>query len=149
MTYKRILIAVDESPTSRAALKEAIKLTKDQRATLRILHIVDISLDAQVIYIPPKDVDEYMLKHGEKILKKMQDIAKKAKIKAEIKLAEIKQPGERLAEKIIEEARKFRADLLVIGTHGRRGFHRFFLGSVAEGIIRISTIPVLLIRGKK
>ena len=73
-------------------------------------------------------------------------MAHQAHIKFENHLIETKPFEGRVAEKIIEESLVRPTDLLVIGTHGRRGFSRLFLGSVAENIIRIATLPVLLVR---
>ncbi|HYL23144.1 MAG TPA: universal stress protein [Burkholderiales bacterium] len=53
-----------------------------------------------------------------------------------------------IPEVIVKEAERWPADLLVIGTHGRRGLNRFLLGSVADGVLRRSSVPVLLVRGK-
>ena len=54
----------------------------------------------------------------------------------------------RIATAIVEEAAAWGADLIVIGTHGRRGFEHLVLGSVAEGVVRRATVPVLLIRSR-
>ncbi|KTD42196.1 universal stress protein [Legionella parisiensis] len=56
---------------------------------------------------------------------------------------------EKVPEKIIEAAKNWPADLIVVGTHGRRGYQHLLLGSVAEGVIRNAPMPVLLIRGKQ
>ena len=55
--------------------------------------------------------------------------------------------GERIVDVIINEAKSNSADLIIIGTHGRTGFSRILLGSVAEGVVRTTHIPTLLIRG--
>ena len=70
-----------------------------------------------------------------------------AGVAAEVKLMEA--GGERIAGVILEEARRWSAELIVIGTHGRSGFSRVLFGSVAEGMVRMAHIPVLLIRGDK
>jgi nucleotide-binding universal stress UspA family protein len=54
---------------------------------------------------------------------------------------------EEIADVILQEAKEWTADLIVMGTHGRRGVAHMFLGSVAEGIIRASSVPVLILRG--
>jgi nucleotide-binding universal stress UspA family protein len=54
--------------------------------------------------------------------------------------------GESVAGVIIAEAQRWSADLIVIGTHGRTGFNRLLFGSVAEGVLRTSPVPILLIR---
>lgn len=144
--YKKILVAVDGSETSNFAFQEAIKLAKEQQATLRLIHVVD-----EYFYTTGTiDYDEYekiIKEEGKAILNKLEAQAHNAGVKAESKLLEIAEFAPRISEKIIEESIASKADLIVIGTHGRRGFNRFLLGSVAEGVIRMATIPVLLIRG--
>ena len=66
----------------------------------------------------------------------------------ETSLITIEDLDERIPEAIADDAEAWSADLIVIGTHGRRGLSRLFLGSIAEGVIRVATKPVLLIRGK-
>jgi nucleotide-binding universal stress UspA family protein len=79
----------------------------------------------------------------------MKDIAQKNKLTAETMFVEIADIEKKISEKIVESALSVKADLLVMGTHGRRGFKRFILGSVAEETMRISPIPVLLVRGQE
>lgn len=149
MIYKHIMIAIDESDTSNLALQEAIKLAKNQKANLRIVHVVDESIiDYTEGYIEFDTLWDNYREQGQKILDKANQLARDADIKVDCRLIELKLIGERIAEKIVEEAQAWPADILIIGTHGRRGFSRLFLGSVAEGIIRIATMPILLIRGK-
>lgn len=73
--------------------------------------------------------------------------AKAARIKFNTKLAAIRRLTQRICDVINNEAKRWPADLIVIGTHGRRGFNRMVLGSVAEGIIRLADKPVLVIHG--
>ncbi|HET7877050.1 MAG TPA: universal stress protein, partial [Methylomirabilota bacterium] len=56
--------------------------------------------------------------------------------------------GRRVAAVVVDEARWWEADLIVVGTHGRRGLDRLLLGSVAEGVVRAAPVTVLLVRGK-
>lgn len=148
--YKNILVSVDDSNTSIIALNEAITYHKEHSGTfLRIVHVGNeffINWDGAPIY--PQN-NEQSLKNAQLAL--FQNIEQKlheAKIiDYETRLIEAK-PGTRVAEKIVEEATHWPADLIVLGTHGRQGFHHFLLGSVAEGVIRIAPMPVLLIRGK-
>lgn len=150
MAYKRIIVAVDGSETSKQALKEAIKLAKEQQAKLRILHVVDENFIyyGGEAYVDHDTLESSIRKEGQKILEKVEAKIRNSNIKFESRLVEIKPFQGRIAEKIIDEAKAWPADLLVIGTHGRRGFSHLLLGSVAEGVIRIATMPVLLIRGK-
>ncbi|MBN9288620.1 MAG: hypothetical protein BGO43_07130 [Gammaproteobacteria bacterium 39-13] len=148
--YKNILVAVDESNTSTLALNEAITYCKEHANTsLRIVHVGNeffINWDGAPVY--PEET-EHSFKNAQLAL--LQNIELKlheAQIaNYETRLIETK-PGTRVAEKIVEEASNWPANLIVLGTHGRQGFHHFLLGSVAEGVIRIAPMPVLLVRGK-
>lgn len=150
MTYKRILVAVDGSETSTLAMQGAITLAKDQQATLRIIFVVD-----EFVVVGdgvPFDFEQYenaVRGHGLSILNKMESLARTAGIPVESSIIENTEHSVRIPEKIIHEADAWHADLLVLGAHGRRGFSHLFLGSVAEGVIRIASTPVLLIRSKK
>jgi nucleotide-binding universal stress UspA family protein len=99
----------------------------------------------------PYDLDMYeqsVRKAGERILKRAQAAAEKAGVHAETRLLEVQEIADRVADEIERAAKRWKADLLVIGTHGRRGVRRLLLGSVAESLVRISSMPVLLIRGQ-
>jgi nucleotide-binding universal stress UspA family protein len=150
MIYKRILVAVDGSETSALAMQEAISLAKDQQALLRIIYVADefVVVGEGV----PFDYAKYeasVKEYGQSILNKMEALAKKAGIQVESSLIENTDYTTRIAETIVKETSKWQADLLVIGTHGRRGFSHFVLGSVAEGVIRLCSTPVLLVRSNK
>ena len=147
--FKRILVAVDGSDTAQQALQEAIKLAQELQAKLRIVHAVDVvNLNLGTEFPNPIEIAEALTKGGQEILRKAQAVAKKAGIAAETHLIEIDMLGHRIAEMIAADAEAWPADLIVICTHGRRGLSRLFLGSVAEGVVRVATKPVLLIRGK-
>lgn len=148
--YKHILVAVDGSDISIQALHEAIKLAKEQQANLRLLYVADEDyVDYAGIGFDYDKYEAAMRKYGEKILKKAEDVVGQSNIEFDSRLIELKPFQGRVEEKIIQEAKTWPADLIVIGTHGRRGFSHFLLGSVAEGVVRIAPIPVLLIRGKQ
>jgi nucleotide-binding universal stress UspA family protein len=147
--YQRILVAVDGSRVSDQALDEALRLAKDQSAELRIVHVVDtvtLSVDTEFA-----DIAEYQQKlhsAGQKVLKKAEEAVKRAGGKAETALLELQILGHRTASAIIDEAQRWPADLIVVGTHGRRGISHLFVGSVAEGVVRLASRPVLLVHGK-
>ena len=146
--YKRILVAVDGSRTSELALHEAIDLAKVLKAQLRVIHTVDEI--GSTLYNPeynqPSEIFESMAKAGRDVLQKAASVAAGSGVETDTKLVEIKTMGRRIPEAIAEEVEAWPADLVVVGTHGRRGLSRLFLGSVAEGIVRVSTKPVLLVR---
>lgn len=147
--YKHILVAVDGSKTSDLALQEAVGLARDQQATLRIVYVVDeVSIFADAEFISPMEIEKAWVASGRAALSKAKSLAQAAGMEAETRLLENEALGQRIADVIVQEARSWPADLLVVGTHGRRGLNHLLLGSVAEGIVRTSPVPVLLVRGK-
>lgn len=147
--YRRILVAVDGSPTSMKGLREAIRLAKDGRAQLLLLHVVNefyafASLDG---FAPGVDLVPALREGGQRILAKAKAAAEKEGIRAKTLLRETL--GGPAADSIVRDARRQRADLIVLGTHGRRGLRRMVLGSDAEAVVRSSPVPVLLVRAAK
>jgi nucleotide-binding universal stress UspA family protein len=147
MTYKRILVPVDGSPTSNNGLDEAARLARGSGSRLLLLHVVDDT----VAFNSPDGagvnlVLETLRASGKSALAEAAEYARRNKLQAETVLLE-KATG-RIDEAIVEQAKRWRADLIVMGTHGRRGVNRLLLGSNAELVVRNSTIPVLLIPGE-
>ncbi len=144
------MLAIDGSETSDVAIQEALKFIKNQHVKLRVLHVVDES----IFYAGGPGFDYLSLiaelrKKGEGLLDEaIQKIESQSSVKVEKSLLELKPLQGRIAELIMEEATDWPADLLILGSHGRRGFRRFFLGSVAENVMRIATMPVLLVHTK-
>jgi nucleotide-binding universal stress UspA family protein len=146
--YKRILVAVDGSRTSNRALNEAIRLAKNQRAVLRAIHVVD-ETPTYALAEMPYPVDEYqkaMRAAGQQCLARCSDRAQAARVKVDTKM--IVAVTQSIGDVINKEAKRWSADIVVIGTHGRRGLDRMFLGSVAERVIRMATKPILIIHGR-
>jgi len=141
--YQRILVPVDGSPTSDRGLAEAIKLGKLTGASLRLVHAVE-----QAMYAPglPADLQPLMREEGEKILRAGKAQVEAAGLAVETRL--VQNNAVRVAEMVAIEVRSWAADLIVIGTHGRRGLGRLALGSDAEQVARVATVPVLLVRGQ-
>jgi nucleotide-binding universal stress UspA family protein len=146
--YERILIAVDGSETSQRALAEALALAKVHRSQLRIVHAVDIAslYLAEAQYAGTERLEAALVEAGKRILAEAAATAGKAGLPADTRLVEIETLQGRVADVIVQEARAWQAALIVVGTHGRRGLSHLFLGSVAEGVVRIAPVPVLLIR---
>jgi nucleotide-binding universal stress UspA family protein len=147
--FRRILVPIDGSPTSQLGLREAIKLAQDQGATLCLLHVIDDETIRKrgSIYAHTAYIDEFLAalrKGGEKILTEAEKEVKKHAIKCWTALLETMDRP--VPDAIIEQARKWRADLIVLGTHGRRGLSRLVMGSAAEGVVRAAHAPVLLVR---
>jgi nucleotide-binding universal stress UspA family protein len=147
--YKRILCPVDGSDTSNLGMKEAIRIAKCQNGKLRFVHIIDT-------YFPIfdatgnsmlVDMTDALRKSAEQIIKKAKAAADRAGVEADTQVTETLDG--RPADFIVKEADKWSADLIVMGTHGLRGFSRLVMGSNAENVVRTSTVPVLLINSTK
>ena len=143
--YKRILAAVDGSPTSDNGLREALRVARREDARLFIVNVVNdfptfTALDGPA----PVDLVPLLREGGRRVLARASTIAKKAGVKPTMLMREM--VGGLAADAIVREARKQRADLIVLGTHGRRGVRRMVMGSDAEQVVRTSPVPVLLVR---
>ena len=144
--YKRILVPLDGSPTAERGALEAIRLATGQSATLFFLHVVD-DFRMLVEMTSVRSYDEMLkgLRHyGLEVLAKARHAAEAAGVHRESLLREV--TNERVAQVIIDQAKQHGCDLIVMGTHGRRGFNRIAMGSEAEQVARTSPVPVLLVR---
>jgi nucleotide-binding universal stress UspA family protein len=144
--YKNILVAVDGSAASLRGLDEAIKVAKGVGGKLMLVHVVN-ELVAAADYVPSVYFDgiiQALRETGAKVLEQAMTIARRGEVSAEQRLLET--VGGRAADEIVRQARDWPADLIVMGTHGRRGLKRLVMGSDAELVLRLSAVPVLLIR---
>ncbi len=146
--YKKILVPIDGSHTSMLGLDEAIRLASHCKARLRILHVVD-----KLVFTPTVETARYlagmekaMRADGRRLLARAQALAGKQGLKADAVLRE--NVGRRAAEAIVEQAKSWRADVIVVGTHGRRGISRLVMGSDAEQVVRTAPVPVLIVRSR-
>jgi nucleotide-binding universal stress UspA family protein len=147
--YRNLLVPIDGSKPSLVGLKHAIALAKDQQARIRLLNVIDEAVIATTmadlegaIAIP--EVLESLKVQGRKILDRAQATAESAGAKSEA--VQVASRGQPVSGVILREAKRARADLIVMGTHGRRGLNRLLLGSDAERVLRESPVPVLLTR---
>lgn len=144
--YQRILVAVDGSATSDRALNEAIALARNLQARLDIVYVVDeVVIYSGAQFPAQSEVEDQWVRTGHEILNGAHDKARAQGIAVEVRLLETETLGEGIAEAIAEEAKSWAADLVVAGTHGRTGLKHLLMGSVAEGIVRTSPTPVLLV----
>jgi nucleotide-binding universal stress UspA family protein len=145
--YQRILVPVDGSETSRVALQEAIKLASRLGARLKLVHVIENArvFDAEGM-VDHSALRDIAARSGEQVLARAGEMAQKEGIDTETALLE--SGGERNENVIVAEAKQWLAELIVIGTHGRSGISRLLFGSVAEGVVRGASIPVLLIRSE-
>lgn len=144
--YNRILVPVDGSNTALEGLAEALKLAQALHATIKLIHvvnelIVDPTLTPSVYY--EHDI-ENMRQSGRKALANAQAMATKHGVEVEVELIET--IGARASDCIVAAARRSRADLIVMGTHGRRGWKRLAVGSDAESVLRTAPVPVVMVR---
>lgn len=148
--FKCILVALDGSPTSNAGLKYGVQLAGDQGARLVGVHVIDdaaIAVNFEGGYVPAAYVDkleETLRRSAKAILAKAQAVAKAGGVEMKAVLTESR--GRTIADAILGEARKAKADVIVIGTHGRRGISRILMGSDAEAVLREARVPVMLVR---
>jgi nucleotide-binding universal stress UspA family protein len=152
IVYHRILVPIDGSPTAERGLREAIALAAEQKARLYLLNVVDdypivVQMSSATRFEQTERARMRMsslLEFGEALLNKAQRTATDAGVPADTLLRE--GTHGRVADVIVEEAAKAGCDLIVMGTHGRRGFSRLMMGSDAELVVRTSPVPVLLVR---
>jgi nucleotide-binding universal stress UspA family protein len=145
-TYKRILVPLDGSRAAEAGLREAIRLAAgNPDATIRLLHVLEPlpPLQGMEVIITETLIDN-MTSFGEKILQKARAAVESRGLRAETVFR--RKPPQRAAEGITAEIRKWKADIVVMGTHGRRGLSRVVLGSDAETVVRMAAVPVVLVR---
>ncbi len=148
--YKRILVPVDGSQTSNKAVTTALQMANDFSSRVRLVHVVDelAGLGGYDLYGGyAGDLIEIMRENGNKVLNDAKAIAQAAGIEADTVLFD--NFGERLGETVADAAKRWSADLIVIGTHGRRGIGRMLLGSGAEQVIRLAPVPVLVVRSQE
>ncbi|MFZ2855427.1 MAG: universal stress protein [Rhodocyclaceae bacterium] len=149
--YKRIMVAVDESFMTGKVLETAIDLARTSGAQLAICHAVDETIFAhrEVEMMLPNSVGkaEYKLRLGAQgFLGKAADTARAAGLAVETKL--IESEHQHVSDMLADAAADWQADLLIVGTHGRRGMERYFVGSVAERLVRKAQTSLLLVRGE-
>jgi nucleotide-binding universal stress UspA family protein len=144
--YTRILIPVDGSAASDQGLVEAIDLARHLKARMQLVHVVE-----PWIFVTPEtsvhQISEIRRGVGTVLLKEREKKVTDAGIEVDTELIEI--AGSSAGECIVKQAKEANADLIVCGTHGRRGVRRLLMGSDAEYIVRRAPVPVLLVRNRE
>jgi len=143
--YKSVLIPVDGSDVSNHAVDEGLKLASQLGSRVTVLHVIDIALftipDAESGVTNFEVIQQGLTNQGKRLLEEIGARAKAAGVEAETVMAE----GD-VHDEITKAAVDKKADLIIMGTHGRRGINRLILGSVAESVARRAHCAVLLIR---
>lgn len=143
--YSRILVPIDDSPTAQRGLEEALALAATLGSTLHLLHVVEAMLLIGEVsaYVPADRLLDDLRAVGERLVA---EATAKARAKGVAVDGAVRcDPALRVCDVIVDEAKSAQADLIVMGTHGRRGFKRLALGSDAELVLRESPVPVLLV----
>ncbi|KIF81579.1 hypothetical protein TSA66_13430 [Noviherbaspirillum autotrophicum] len=148
---KRIFVAIDDSPTSQKALDEAARIAGALGASLCIATAIDEGPLVQHgmglgSYIDVDQIKSEMRQAANALLQ--QAVARAAAAGCQAEQLLIEPSPRRIAEMISDAASQWQADLIVVGTHGRRGVERMLVGSVAENLVRIATTSVMLVREK-
>jgi len=144
--YKRILVPVDGSATSERGLSEAIALAGLMGSHIKLIHVVDTHM-AYMDYSGMSNVGDLinMLREaGGAILEKARQTVRSHNIPVDATLAECSSGA--IAEEILAEVDRYVPELVVMGTHGRRGVRHLVMGSDAESVLRQCNVPVLLVR---
>lgn len=146
--YRHILVPIDGSNVSQLGLERAIEIARLSGAQIRVLHVLDelvfaTGYESGKTY--SRDVLPHLRREAERLLGEASAQVVAAGVVADSVVMECF--ARRTADVILDAAQAWPADLIVIGTHGRRGPSRWFLGSDAEEVLRGATVPVLLVRG--
>lgn len=146
--YRKILVPVDGSAASHRGLAEAIALVREGQGELLLLHVVDEYIPAITPEAPyaSGDIIDAMRAAGEAILREAAEHARSQGADPSTELVE--RMGGSAAPVIVDRAAQWGADLIVIGTHGRRGIRRLVMGSDAEEVVRMARVPVLLVKAR-
>jgi nucleotide-binding universal stress UspA family protein len=139
----RMLAAVDGSDGSERALREALRLSAGAPPHVRLVHVLDTDLYRGMLGEEP-EVHDAWRRTAQGYLDRAAAIARAAGAETETVLLE--KAGQRTSRAIVDEAERWKADLIVVGTHGRRGLDHVLMGSVAEGVVRTASVPVLTVR---
>ncbi|WP_367651460.1 universal stress protein [Cupriavidus basilensis] len=144
--YSKILVAVDGSESADRALEEALRLAAAMRSELTVVHVIDNSyLRYEVGYIDLTDLRAGLLEGGQILLDEAKAKAAAAQVTCKTLMVDEALALGDVANAIEQVAQQTGAELLVLGTHGRRGVRRLLMGSVAEALVRQCRQPVLLV----
>ena len=145
MAYQNILVPVDGSETSYTAVAQAAELAKAFAGKITVVQVLALDPYIAAEYISATQTNDLIERARTSVLKTLEEAAAKFSdlgIPVEAKLLE----GQVVHREIIREAETSKADLIVIGSHGRTGLKRLFLGSVAQSVLGEAHIPVLVVR---
>jgi nucleotide-binding universal stress UspA family protein len=143
--WRTILVPVDFSTPSEAALTYALKLAAASGAALHVCHIIPVPHVLDALYERGFEPEETVKRIEHKARQRMNEIVRSVSSTLKPHLHCIEGDAR---DGVLEWAEKLKADLIVMGTHGRQGAERFFMGSVAEAVVRRASCPVLTLRAE-
>lgn len=141
--FARILVPIDGSEPSEAAVRLAISIAHEQHGEVILCHVVDVAaiatLSGGMVPIDPTPVTEAERANGRALLEETALRVRRASVPVRTELVE----GE-VVEAVLDAARQADADTIVMGSHGRSGIARMLLGSKTEGVLRHAPVPVIV-----
>ena len=146
--FKHILIPTDGSPVSAKAVKAGIAFAKQSGAKVTGYHAVEpvpTHLYGEGYVADKAMIAEFERRRRDAARKRIAAIARQAR-KAGVRFEPLVQIARTPYEGIVDAARKRKCDLILMSSHGHRGFSRLLLGSVADKVIQLSKVPVLVYR---
>lgn len=148
--YERILVTLDGGSSSTAALAQAIVIARATGAEVEAVFVVDDSSPfLRVTGMDPVRLIEDLAMAGESVLAEASTRLTRAGVRHTTRLLSKHMIKDDIATTLAAEANAWPADLIVMGTHGRRGARRLIMGSVSQGVIAQTNAPVVLVRGEK
>jgi nucleotide-binding universal stress UspA family protein len=145
--YKKLMAAIDGSDTSKRAFDEAIRFAKSQGAQLHVVYVVDSpAMLYGVGFYDPAELKKAFVEEGSLLAREAAESMQAAGVLGETAIIDAQSANGDVVHALAQEAVRWGADLVVLGTHGRRGVQRALLGSVAEEFMRVTPVPVLLVR---
>ncbi|SCK10758.1 universal stress protein [Vogesella sp. LIG4] len=147
--YRHLTVALDGSHNARPALIEAVRLAAAAKARLSLVHVIsvhDFAIDS-VGLLDVQALQEEARKQGQFILDEGREYAQQHGVgDVSAHLLEAPQGGADAATVLVDFAAGAASDLLILGTHGHRGWKHLLLGSFAEAVLRRTTLPLLVVR---
>jgi nucleotide-binding universal stress UspA family protein len=144
---ERILFAVDGSPHATRAVKYGAGLATEETVLLA-LYVIDRAAHWSDM-VPIDVLEDAFVEEGEHALAAAKSMLDEVSAHTSTRLAKTARSGDDIAQTIVREAENYRAELIVMGTHGRRGIARWMLGSVAERVVRLAHTPILLVHASE
>lgn len=144
--YSHVLVPIDGSAIASRALDEALTLAHDAGAHIQALYVIDAPpVSARASPYCYQDFHDAYAREGRAVCDEAAIRMQKTDFRSSTRMVEVNLADDELAQRIAASAREFGADLIVMGTHGRHGWRRIALGSVAERLVRLVSCPVLLV----